>query len=442
MVGMDLDSFLGHSSSARVGKVVNWKKRKPPQIDTWLHTKSSIIALWRHGFPRLVERKVDGNDVVEIWGGNFNCWESEDVLKRQYKRNDDGSRLAPPQVCPMCLLLEYLQQEVRAERLSWTDEIFSFEGDDATRTLHVGGMFNAFGGDKLSREEIAELKAAGIKRTDAWQENGMAKCSYVFSIVDNDEIDKGVQTAIETTALGDAVKKTIRDQIEAMGGTAGHPMKDPYIIRWQYREAEVEFSKKYNSLALPKVHPKSGELMLTEEIRALIIDSPAPDLGPTIARGNAGGLRAVMERHALIDLPFDKIFGPAEKIEGVRKRDEDEPSEAEADEPAPAPRQRAAAKAPPAPPAKAEAPAPRRRAPAAPTGPVEPPRPAGAPVLPCDKCGARMLETEVTCWKCGAKYEIDEPAKPQREPGDDSDENDAAEAGASFLPGGDQDVGF
>jgi len=49
MSGMNLDEFLGHTSTTRGGsKFLNWRKREPPQIDTWLHTKSSIVALWRH----------------------------------------------------------------------------------------------------------------------------------------------------------------------------------------------------------------------------------------------------------------------------------------------------------------------------------------------------------------------------------------------------------
>jgi len=427
---MDLDSFLGHSSSARSGKVLNWKKRKPPQIDTWLHTKSSIIALWRHGFPRLVERQVNGEASLEVWSGNFNCWETEDVLKRQYKRDDAGTRVAPPVVCPMCLLLEHLQQGVLDGSLCWTDTVFEFEGDDKSqsKSLTVAGLYNGFGGDRLSRTEIAEIKAAGIKRADAWQQNAMAKCSYVFSIVDESEIEKGVQTAIETTALGDAVKKTIRDQIEALGATDGHPLKKPYVIRWQYKEHEQEFSKKYNALAMPKIE-------MSPEVYDLIVDSPAPDLGQTVARGNAIGLRAVMEKHAVIALPFDAIFGPSEKADGSRGSHA-EPAERAA-RPAVAPARPAAAPARPA--ERPSAPEPvvtrRRAAPAAPAGPVEPERAPGTVTIPCDKCSAPMGEDEAVCWKCGAEYEIaDAPAPapkpkpkaaaPVREPGDDTDEND------------------
>lgn len=425
---MNLDEFLGHSSTSRGGsKFANWRKRQPPQIDTWLHVQSSIVALWRHGWPRLVEIDRDGEKVTEVWGGNFNCWEPEDVLKRQYRRNDDGSRVAPPTICPHCLLLEYLRGMVRAEKLSWTEPVFRFEGDDPqqAQVLTVGGLYNGFSGE-LSRQQVAELRRAGIRRDEAWKENTMAKCSYVFSIVDHVEPEKGVQIAIETTALGDAVKRVIRDQIDALGAAEGHPLKNPYAIRWQYRPTEQEFSKKYHALAMPK-------LQLTPEIRELIFDAAPPDLSGIIGRGNVASLRSTMEAHALIELPFDKLFAAAEEAEGVPAPQEGAPNRASArstgSKPKPAaPPPADEEEAPKAPPAR------RQAKPKEPEGPVEPVRPAGTVTLPCDACGATMGETEDTCWKCGAKYELDDappaPAKatkaapaPMREPGDDTDDD-------------------
>lgn len=398
--GMNLDEFLGHSSRAKGGgRVLNWRGRDPSQIDTWMHTKSVIVALWTHGWPRIVEIERDGEKSVEVWGGKFNCWEQEDVLKRQYKRSDDGARQTPPQVCPICLLLEYLRGMVRAEKLSWTEPAFKFEGDDPDKSqvLTVGGLYNAFGGDDLTRQQIAELRRAGIRRDDAWKQNVMAKCSYVFSIVDNDEAEKGVQIAMETTSLGDSVKRVIRDQIEALGATEGHPLKNPYAIRWQYREKEQRFDEKYRALAMPK-------LAITPEIRDAIFDAPPPDLGPIVSRGNVASLRSVMEAKTLIELPFDRLFSAAEALEQA-------PSPAE---PSPATKTSVSKAVPAALKADAPAPAPaRRKAPPVKAEPVQPVYPAGTVTLPCDKCGATMAETDDTCWKCGQTYEMDapEPAK-------------------------------
>jgi hypothetical protein len=297
----------------------------------------------------------------------------------------------------MCLLLEYLRGMVRAEKLSWVEPAFKFEGDDPDKSqvLTVGGLYNAFGGDDLTRQQIAELRRAGIRRDDAWKQNVNAKCSYVFSIVDNDEAEKGTQIAMETTSLGDSVKRVIRDQIEALGATEGHPLKNPYAIRWQYREKEQRFDEKYRALAMPK-------LAITPEIRDAIFDAPPPDLGPLVSRGNVASLRSVMEAKALIDLPFDRLFSAAEELEQA-------PSPAE---PSPAAKTSVSKAVPAA--LKADAPAPaRRKAPPVKAEPTQPVYPAGTVTLPCDKCGATMAETDDTCWKCGQTYEMDapEPAK-------------------------------
>lgn len=404
MSGMNLDEFLGHSSTARGnggGKIVNWRKKEPPQIDTWLHTKSPIVAVWRHGWPRIAEIDRDGTKTREVWGGTFNCWESEDVLRKQYRRADDGSRIMPPSTCPICLMIEWVRTEVAAGRLSWVEPLFKFEGDDADKAtiITAGGLYNAFGGD-LSRQEIADLRRAGIRRDEAWKQNMMAKCSYVFAIVDHEDPSKGVQTAVETTALGDAVKRVIRDQIDSLGAVEGHPFRTPYAIRWQYRPKEVEFSKKYHALAMPR-------LACSAEIRDLIENSPPPDLSAIINRGNAVALHAAMAAHALVDLPLDRFFAAAEgasQLPAPRAQD-----------PAPAPTPAARRK----PPVKAE-----------PVAPVYPP---GTDTLPCDECGAVMAATDATCWKCGAQYEVDAapaapaPAKPKtttdKWPGADSDDD-------------------
>lgn len=41
--------------------------------------------------------------------------------------------------------------------------------------------------------------------------------------------------------------------------------------------------------------------------------------------------------------------------------------------------------------------------------------PKGTVLIPCDSCGAQMADTDDTCWKCGAKYELDD-AQPQKPP--------------------------
>lgn len=388
-MAMSLDEFLGHKTSTRDdgGRVLNWKKRKPARLNAWLHTQAPFVALWRHGFPRIVEIERDGEKMREVWGGTFNCHETEEVLRKQYRRTQNGERILPPERCPICKLNEYLRTEVREGRLNWLTPVFEFVADDPEQTvvLTAAGIFNGFNGD-LSRAEVAEMRRAGVSQKDAWKQNCMAKCSYVFTIVDADEPGDGVQVCVETTALGDAVKAVVRNQMDALGETEGNPLKTPYAIRWEYLPDEQEFGKKYRALPLPK-------LEMTPEVRALIVDSPPADIGKLIARGDALALRAVMETAAKIELPFDRIFGEGSQVAARPARAVQVPRE-EAEEP------------------KAPAPAPARRRATTPVRePVAPKYPPGTVLIPCDSCGAQMADTDAQCWKCGATYELVE-AKP------------------------------
>lgn len=369
--------------------MLNWRRRKPPQITTWLHTQAPFVALWRHGWPRIVEIERDGEKVREVWSGTWNCWESEEVLRKQYRRDRDGGRVLPPERCPICLLADWLRRQVEAGKLSWVEPVLRLEGDDPEQaiTFTAAGIYNGFGGD-LSRAEKAELRRAGIRLDEAWKQSCMAKCSYVFCVVDDDEPTEA-HVAIETTALGDAVKRVVRDQMDALGDTEGNPLRTPYAIRWEYHPEEAEFGRKYRALALPKQE-------LTPEVRALIVDTPPPDTSGVIRRGDALALRAVMESAALIDLPFDKLFAHAEQ--------------------SPAPKSTPKSTPPKSTPPKRR---PRKTRPAEPT---QPDYPEGTVLLPCDACGAQMADTDEKCWKCGATYELD--GEPAGEPAGSDDQDD------------------
>lgn len=409
---------------------MRWRKREPPQIDTVLHTRSSIVALWRHPWQRIVEVDRDGEKQRELWADSFNCWEPEETLKRQYMRDDTGARKYPPTICPVCLMLEWVRAQIRAERLSWTDKVIEFKVDDKSVVYTAGGIVNAFSGD-LSRQEIAELRKAGIRRDEAWMQNMSPKCNYVFSIVDvgDADVDKGVQIAIEATALGDAVKRVIRDQIDSLGAEEGHPFRNPYVIRWSYRPKEQEFSKKYHALPMPRI-------VIGPEARALILDADPPDISSTVARGNIASLRSVMESVALIDMPFEEFFAAAEAAEaGGADR-------------APVPARQASRPAAPTAPsvpkeaARPAAPAPvaRRAAAAAPPRKQPPQYPPGTRMLPCDACKADMAETDTVCWSCGARYEVDEGAQPT--PTASAKPTASASADADMPWPGEDEVGF
>lgn len=423
-MGMSLDEFLGHKSSTYGGggKVLNWKKRKPPQLTTWLHTQAPFVALWRHGWPRIVDIERDGEKTREVWGGSFNCWENEETLKKQYRRTQDGARVIAPERCPLCLVAEYLRGEVDAGRLAWTEPVFEFVADDDRNSvvLTAAGIYNGFGGD-LSRQDIADLRRAGIRRDEAWKQNCMAKCSYVFSLVDEEDSAAGVQVCVETTALGDAVKRVIRDQMDALGETEGHPLKTPYAIRWEYHPDEQEFSKKYRALALPKVS-------LSPEVRALIVEATPPDIKALIDRGDAIALRAVMETAAKIDLPFDDLFagsaGPVARATApvraalAANRRAARPTEGDYDDAPPTASPETARQEAARVTDRHAGDAPRRRRATRPSGPQMPDYPPGTVLVTCDSrdCGVPMADTDDTCWKCGAKYDLEPDPEPARPP--------------------------
>jgi hypothetical protein len=183
------------------------------------------------------------------------------------------------------------------------------------------------------------------------------------------------------------------------------------VIRWEHHPEEKEFSKKYRSLAMPR-------LDASPEIHELITESPVPDLTSIIERGNIIALRSVMEQHALIDMPFDQFFAAAEKIAGQtaakqakRPADEEEASAAAPAAPAPAARSRRTTK----------------------SNPKQPDYPPGTVMLPCDACKVDMAEDDTTCWNCGAKYEVEEEQPPKPAP------KAAAKPAQKPLPKGEPD---
>lgn len=413
---MTLDDFLGHkpNEGGSDNVFLRWNKRNPPQVDVWLHTGAPIMSLWQHGWQRIVDRtdKESGQTRQEIWGDKFNCWEPEAVLKRQYFRDKQtGLRKTPPTICPHCLVLEMIRQAVDAGRLSWVAPLFVFEAGQNSQVLHAGGLYNAYKKNDLSQEELAELRAANIYRKEAWKENGMARCSYVFRVVDNDAPQDGIQISTEGTGLGDKVKAAIHARMTARGREEGNPLLSPCAIRWEHHPNAEKIDDRYRAIMMDRI-------MLTEDIRKLIVDEPPPDVSRLVAPGNPTKLRASMEGHyvgpeGLID--WDAAFSRAEKVFAEQEVEAEEDGEAEdptsfdyganVEEPAQGARvpevrepAKAAVKAQPATASKPQQ--------AEPAG-IEVPE--GDELVSCDVCGKPMLMSQTTCPSCGKVYEEEEP---------------------------------
>jgi hypothetical protein len=413
-----LDAFLGHSTRSNDGSqfLRGWRKRTPPIVNVFLHPSAPITALWQHGLPRVYENEDQQTRKVtrSVGGGTFNCLESEDILKKQYRRDDDGNRVAPPQLCPICKLVETVRALIDSGDLSFTAPLFKWEGDDASKAqvLTAGGIINAYGRKDLSEDEIAQMRAAGIRASEGWKESVLAKCNYLFVVIDADDADTGTQIAIETTSLGDHVKEVIKGQMVALGEQDGNPLLSPYALRWEHHPNEQEFNKKYKAIAMPRIQ-------VTAAIRSLFDEDP-PDTEFIVGPGNIATLRAELEARALVELPFDDIFGAAEeatgqtppppkqtkKTKGKKKttkkpkpppEPEPEADEEEADE----------EEAAPAKPAKKKT-AKKKTAKKKTAKKPEPPPPPPKEQVECEECGGLMDEDATVCPHCGAEYELED----------------------------------
>lgn len=433
---LDLEGFMGHSTGGGGGGAFlrGWRKRTPPVVHVWLHTKALFRPLWQHNIPqvRVLKDRQTGEERRVVWSQNFNCHEHEAVLTDR-KRDQRGERERPFEVCPVCKLNEHVRRQVTAGKLAMTDVIFDFKASDEEgaeqRIIHAGGIYNGFGDDRLSDKEKIAIRQAGIKLTEAWRENANAKCNYLFLVVDDAHPEEGVQIALETSLLGDKMKNVLRQQKKKHGENGPwNPLLTPYAFAWEHHPSAKAFGDKYEAYDMPS-------LKLSPDIKRLIVDEDPPDIDRIKAPGKVRYLREQLERYATeaLQVDWDDIFGEAE----ARQKDEDDKDAGSFDygynvadetdaksaiaagekafegttttsvsvpakvEPATAPAAQAPAQAPAAvvPPAAAAAPTRKKLAPAA---------PAFTPTFtPCDDCGAVMRDDEPECWNCHAKYGVE-----------------------------------
>jgi hypothetical protein len=322
MDGMSLDEFLGHKTGSNRGAfLANWKKRPEHSVNVWLHKSAPFQVLWRHNMSRVVQLRDGGG--TDVWGANWVCWEDEAILKDQFKR-DEGDRVSPPRRCPICKMLEWIYQEIREDRLGWTQEVFHFEGDntDHNITYHAGGLVGLFGSKNLSDEQKRDLRKARIFQKDSWKEVAWAKANYLFCVVEHEKPSDGVQVTIEPSLLGDRLKAVIRHALKGKGQEKGDPRLHPYAFEFSFHPDEQEFGKKYDCCLLEKeVAP------LTEEINKLISSDP-PDTDNLTRDFDADAVRMELEEHACIEIPFDDFF-PAARPKSVVNPKEDEGDDAD-----------------------------------------------------------------------------------------------------------------
>lgn len=351
-------------------RLKDWKKDK--RIVVWLHTKVGIETVWRHNWPKVVSRKdkLTGDTTNEIWGGLFKCSETDETLKRQNLRFPNGERKYPPQSCPMCKMLEVIRTKVQSKEIGVADPVFKFPHQDLMkeRVLYAGSIYNAFKNNcsKLTPEEIRSVRQAGIRLAEVWRDDMTPKCNHVIAVVDNEDPFGGVKLAQTSATLGDRLIAAISKEMHALkeageNSDNGDPSIRPYPFEWTYKDQEKDGSAtppqdRYNVCALTHNKP-------SPEILEAITNSEVPSMIEFLAEGNQSQLMVEMQQYALVDLPWNQIFGT--KVQTVV---------------ASIPKQEATA------PIAAE------------------PTPAFVAMTTCIACALPMREDELICKKCGAEY--------------------------------------
>lgn len=308
-----LDEFLHHSTRSGGGAYLSgWKEEG--RIKVYLHTEIWSAPCWNHGVPHVIEYedRETKDKVLALRTQRWVCHETEEILKRQYFRDRKvgmlGEREAPPVLCPCCFLGEAVIAGIRSGSIVWTEPLFKWEADGEEMVLTAGGLAGLYGKKDLSREQLRELRVAGIRRDEAWKENVSPRLQYLFCVVDAANPADGVQKAFESKGLGDKLKKAVRDEIRRKGGgEKGNPVINPFPFEWTYDDAG-QFDDKYAVLAMTEEVP-------TAEILGLI-RGPAPDVDRDLEPGNCYWLRNELEAHYIGPadaLDFEGIFAGATK---------------------------------------------------------------------------------------------------------------------------------
>lgn len=384
-------NFRGQEGGAST-RLKNWKEKG--FFNAFFHRGLMPSSVWYHRIPELVVRR-DKDDpsrqLHNVWSRQFVCFEDEKILKKQRFRTPEGLREHPPIICPDCRLLEVIRAMVLRGDIKDTDVVFEWSGSDKPEencVRHAGGITGLWKQDKMTPADKERLAQHGIymansgKKFGAWNEKAIAQLNYIFAVVNAEDAAAGLQVDIQTQGLGDKVKKTINKEI-ASNGASGNPFTNPYCIQFQYKPSEPKFDDKYDA-------QRMNIVPLTPSIQQLI-DGEPPDISRYTRLPDLATHRAMLETHAKVSLPWDEIFGPAERAEKVR-RATSAPDQAASAAPIIGPQP-----APASPPPVARV---REKPPEEWGDPCDPP------------CNAPMLKGQTVCGKCGAKYAVtpDAPA--------------------------------
>lgn len=388
MGGLGLSEFLNFNKDKAARAYIGNEWKKAGHLVIWLSTRAKMAyPTWHHPFHRLVTKEKDGKERQFLQFVRYASPDPAIIHREQYFRFRDGEgpvdRLRrPPIADPFLLLREWLRFECKEPNDAI---VFEWINPDPDK-------------NEIIRWRKGTLARLEEKNQRTWNQSIDTKLDYAFVVVDDSDPAKGPQIVRATKAIGEAMQKEIRKQVDSLG-EKGNPQVHPYAFKWTY-EKDAAIKDMYDAY-------KYEAAELTEEIREAITNpefpDPTSDCEPKV--GDKARLRADMEAAAQIDLPWDKLFVSAwqdKEPEGGGGSDF-EFGENEREEKVPEVRTKGRQKEE-AKPATPEGKT-RRRKKEAP----KPPPPPEPERIECETegCGEMLLPTQETCPKCGAEYEIE-----------------------------------
>jgi hypothetical protein len=349
------EDFLGYNPGGRVGYFSKWKSSVAKGVGcavVAMHKQQlPCIVLQHQGIPRLRNREKDGEEVTEIWGGEWVCWQDKTILEfagRASVKLDPAGKAHWPHECALCRLDAHVAEQVylaererkaaeKAKReidlsigLPFWTPLFRISSPDSPddEVVYAGALVGMLPAWKdLGDEAKRYVKKSGLEMgADAWNKKNLAKAVTLFTItgvaLDADgkkalleggilpdfPVGDGLLVAQETDMLrekvADEASKSIRRLKEA-----GNPWHRPYPFLWEFDKNADRIWEMYSATALPNV-------TLPPEVLALIT-GPVPDLSRRKRPHNQATMRAYLEQHAERELPWDLIYSVPKLSDGA-----------------------------------------------------------------------------------------------------------------------------
>lgn len=332
--GYGIDAFLDYTtktSGRGNGRLKNWKKsidEKHGQITFWLHTMVMPIPVWTHQQVfNVVEVEDDsGEKKLKVFPRRFNCHEGPVMVKigkdtvplasLQKWRNDDGTAEHQPTVCPNCILPGVVAQMVNKGQIGYTDVVFEWRGsdEDSLVQLRAGGIYGDFRKKEHSRERQVAMRKALLRKDEAFKHDMRTNLKYLLLIVDDGNVEQGLVTTFESEALAKKIRSAIVAEGDRVQKSTKIDMRDDRVRgRWDPAISPYPFSVEYDDTQEFEHKYKVTSLVgadVPDAIRELIVNTPIPKLEEA-ELGNCYELRAELEAHCKVKLPWDEIFGPA-----------------------------------------------------------------------------------------------------------------------------------